>query len=287
MIIFKRLHATRYILKTILSHATRYILYAVLIFFVGCAAPPEKPTGEYIWPLPPETPRIKWLTEWSSRYDFKKPNPLLTFLIGEERVERFRRPNGVVADSTGNVYAADSELRLIFVFDQEKKGLRFLGEGTLAGPIGLAIDNKRGIIFVSDSRFDKVFGLDKNTGKVVMSMGAPGEFNNPSGMVFDEERDRLYVADTKNHIVRVFDRDGRPLFKIGQRGNSDGEFNFPSYLAFRNGRLYVVDSFNFRVQIFDSEGNFLKKFGRLGDASGFFSRPNGIGVDSEGHVYVV
>ena len=55
----------------------------------------------------------------------------------------------------------------------------------------------------------------------------------------------------------------------------------------RNGRLYVVDSFNFRVQIFDHDGNFIKKFGKLGDASGYFSRPAGIGVDSDGNIYVV
>jgi DNA-binding beta-propeller fold protein YncE len=30
----------------------------------------------------------------------------------------------------------------------------------------------------------------------------------------------------------------------------------------------------------------LRKFGRLGDQAGDFSRPKGIGVDSEGHVYV-
>jgi DNA-binding beta-propeller fold protein YncE len=31
----------------------------------------------------------------------------------------------------------------------------------------------------------------------------------------------------------------------------------------------------------------VKKFGKLGDGSGYFTRPEGIGVDSEGHVYVV
>ena len=177
---------------------------------------------------------------------------------------------------------------MVFVFDIEKNTLRFLGIGTLATPIGLAIDNKRGILYVSDSKFDKVFGLDKETGRVVMSMGSPGEFKNPSGMVFDEGKERLYLSDTGNHVVRVFDNKGNPLFKIGKRGNGKGELNFPSYLAFdKNGRLYVVESFNFRIQIFDSEGNFYKEFGKLGDASGSFSRPHGIGVDSDGHIYVV
>lgn len=272
----------------------KYYLYLVtcylLLTLLGCATTPsflEKPTGEYIWPPPPDTPRIKWLTQWSSSYDFKKLSPL-DVLIGEAIIWMLSRPNGVVADTAGNVYVADSQLSTIFVFDQGKNTLRFLGEGTLAVPIGLAIDNKRGILFVSDSKQDNVFGLDKNSGRIVMTLGAVGEYKNPSGIVYDEERDRLYVSDTKNHIVRVLDKNGKPLSTIGKKGRDDGEFSYPSYLALdRNGRLYVVDSFNFRVQIFDPNGKFIKKFGRLGDASGQLSRPAGIGVDSEGHIYVV
>ena len=266
-----------------------YILASLALLLAGCATPTaEKPLGEYIWPPPPEIARIKWLTQWSNRKDFGKQNAFMTLLVGEDKAESFRRPNGVVSDLAGNVFVADSELARIFVFDQEKKKLRFLGEGTLAGPVGLAIDNRRGIIFVSDSKSDKVFGLDKSSGNVIMSLGAPKEFNNPSGMVFDEEKDRLYVSDTRHHMVRVFDKDGKSLFNFGKRGYEDGDFNFPSYLALdRQGRLFVVDSFNFRVQIFDSEGKFIKKFGKLGDASGTFTRPHGIGIDSEGHVYVV
>jgi DNA-binding beta-propeller fold protein YncE len=268
------------------------ILFAALLNISSCAttqAPvANAPSGEYVWPAPPLQPRIKWIGQWSNRYDFGKSSQVMEFLVGKERVETLRRPNGVVADTAGNIYVADSEFRMIFVFDIEKKSLRFLGIGTLAGPIGTAMDNKRGILYVSDSRLDKVFGLQKETGEVLLTLGGPGEFKNPSGLAFDEQRDRLYVADAQNHMIKVFDRDGRPLFSIGKRGNGDGEFNFPSYLALdKTGRLFVVDSFNFRIQIFDADGKFIKKFGKLGDASGSFSRPNGIGIDSDGHIYVV
>jgi DNA-binding beta-propeller fold protein YncE len=258
----------------------------------GCATPqkaaPEISTKELVWPLPPQTPRIKWLATWSNRDDFGKASEVLEFFIGKERVERLRRPNGIIADDEGTIYVADSEMRMIYVFDMKKNALRFLGMGTVAGPIGLAIDSNRKVLYVSDSRLDKIFGMNTETGVVVSTFGSPGELKNPSGMVFDDASDRLYVSDTQNHMVRVFDREGRPLFTIGKRGTEDGEFNYPSYLAMDNKkRLFVVDSFNFRVQIFDSEGNFLKKFGRLGDSSGYMSRPHGIGVDSDGNIYLV
>ena len=40
------------------------------------------------------------------------------------------------------------------------------------------------------------------------------------------------------------------------------------------------------MQAFDLDGKFLRTFGELGDTPGSFSRPKGIGVDTEGHVYV-
>ena len=275
-----------------------YLLFSsisslLLLLLFGCATtsqsvPTTKTVGTYIWPAPPATARFKWITQWSNRYDFGKPSEVLEFLIGKERIETLRRPNGVVADSDGSVYVAESEMHIVFVFDNTKKTLRFLGMGRLSAPIGLAVNNKAGIIYVSDSQQHKIFCIDKNTDNVVMSIGGPSEFKRPTGLAFDEEREKLYVADTQNHVVKVFAKDGSLLSTIGKRGNNDGEFNFPSYLALdRNGRLYVVDSFNFRIQIFDSDGKFIKKFGKLGDSSGYFSRPAGIGVDSEGHIYVV
>lgn len=271
-----------------LLHAIRYALCAMLFAaIVGCAsAPPPKPTGEFYWPEPPDPPKIKWVDQWSSAYDFGGPNPLLTFLIGEERADVLKRPTGVVADSAGNVYVAEPERGLIFVFDIEKKTVRFLGDGTLAGPAALAIDNRTGVIYAADVKKHQIIGLDKNNGRVVLTTDA-NELKNASGVAFDEAKERLYASDSKNHNVKIFDRNGKYLLTIGKRGVEDGEFNFPTNLAFRDGKLYVVDTLNYRVQIFDAEGKFLKKFGKIGDSPGLFSRPKGIGVDSEGNIYVV
>jgi DNA-binding beta-propeller fold protein YncE len=276
--------------RNIQRHCLNLTICFLLLFISGCAPKsglPGKPTGEYIWPPPPETPRIKWLTQWSDSQDIKKINPL-DVIIKEAKLDVLFRPNGVIVDKAGNIYVADSQLHKIFVFDIEKQIMRFLGEEILQAPISLAIDNMRGILFVTDSGHDKVFCLDKNTGKTVLSLKTTGKFNNPSGIVYDEQRERLYVSDTKNNTVRIFDKNGNSLSTIGKKGSDDGDFSAPTYLALDgNGRLHVVDTYNGRIQIFDPEGKFVKTFGRFGDVPGSLSRPAGIGVDSEGHIYVV
>jgi DNA-binding beta-propeller fold protein YncE len=79
------------------------------------------------------------------------------------------------------------------------------------------------------------------------------------------------------------------LFQFGGPGNQDGQFLHPSFLTVekKSGNVYVSDTNNFRVQVFDRDGKFLRKFGSLGDAPGYFQRPKGVGLDSEGHSYVV
>jgi DNA-binding beta-propeller fold protein YncE len=44
---------------------------------------------------------------------------------------------------------------------------------------------------------------------------------------------------------------------------------------------------NFRVQVLDRTGKYQYALGIAGDPAGPLFRPKGIGVDSEGHVYVV
>lgn len=274
--------------KHIPSHLIRRCLLLFLIIFglTGCAGI-SGDSGNFVWPPPPETPRIRYVETWTGLYDFGKQSAVLDVLMGPEIVRRVKRTNGVLADSAGNIFVADSEQRTIFVFDKQKKTVRFIGDGTVQAPIDLAFDNKGGVLFVSDSRVKKVFAFDANSGRLLKTMGGRADLQHPTGIVYDEGRERLYVSDTKKHVINVYDKDDRKLFTIGKEGNANGELYYPTYLAFRHNKLYVVDSFNFRVQIFDPEGNFLKKFGRLGDSSGSFARPHGIGVDSDGHIYVV
>lgn len=242
-------------------------------------------------PPPPEEPRLFYVESLRGEASFKETK-VLDALIGKESKgvgKNLFKPYGVAAEGD-IVYVTDTAIGLVFAIDKPNKKVTFLGDrppGKLALPVSIAI-GKNGSIYVSDSKLKKVFGYRKS-GALFFALGEKGEFRRPSGIAINEKLNRLYVVDTKAHNVKVYDLlKGELLFEFGKRGVEEGEFNFPTNIAVdhRNDNVAVVDTQNFRVQIFDKDGNFLSKFGRLGDKPGMFSRPKGIGIDSEGHIYV-
>ncbi|MFQ5897605.1 MAG: 6-bladed beta-propeller [Candidatus Methylomirabilia bacterium] len=216
---------------------------------------------------------------------------LKELLLGPDRksLTRLGKPYAVTTDAKGRVYVTDTGGGLVWVFDREKKEVRFLGDGgqlRLATPSGVAVDS-RGVVFVADAKLDRVFGFDES-GKVVLAIGKKDEFYSPSGLAVDRKSGRLYVTDTGRHKIRVYDSvSGKFLFEFGGRGTKPGKFNFPTHLFLRAGRLYVSDTMNFRVQVFDLDGKPVLSFGEIGANLGQLARPKGVAVDSEGHIYVV
>ncbi len=103
----------------------------------------------------------------------------------------------------------------------------------------------------------------------------------------DSAAQRIYVTDTLRNKIFVTDMNGSVQKTIGQNGDKPGEFNFPTELRLDGQNLVVVDAMNFRVQVLDRSGQFLYGIGTLGDGNGAMFRPKGIGIDSEGHLYVV
>lgn len=100
----------------------------------------------------------------------------------------------------------------------------------------------------------------------------------------------IYIADTANHRVAVFDRRG-----VFQRqwpetpsttSASPGEFLEPSDVAVASdGLVFVLDTGNARVQSFHREGTFIRQFGSYGHGDGQLCQPRGLAVDTK-HIYV-
>lgn len=260
----------------------------------GKAAAPAAPR-QLTWPLPPDTPRVRYVGSYHGTDDFKAPKKggWKALLLGDDNVARpsdtLIKPYGIAVTDAGRIYVTDTAARRVFVFDPEAKTVLFLGDsgqGKLTKPTGIAIDAE-GKVFVADATLNRVFGYGPD-GALVIAIGRDGDLQAPSGLATDRARKLLYVADSSKHQVVCYSTvNGARVRTIGTRGSEPGEFNFPTNLAVDGqGQVYVADTLNFRVQVFGPDGRFLRAFGVQGDGAGTFNRPKGVAVDSEGHVYV-
>lgn len=101
------------------------------------------------------------------------------------------------------------------------------------------------------------------------------------GIALDKDGN-IYVADTGNHRVSVFDKDGKLVRTIGSEGTDPGQFGSPEDVAVGpDNLLYVLESSApSRVQVFSLDGKFQRVL-----ADGFCS-PAGFTVGPDGMIYV-
>ena len=151
-------------------------------------------------------------------------------------------------------------------------------------PIGIALGTE-GEVFVADADLGMVVRLDKDGNPQAII----GEeiLNRPTGVAWDSVKGHLYVADTGSHDIKMFDAAGSLLKVIGQRGEAEGEFNFPTYLHFKNDKLYVSDRMNSRIQVLSKNGDALQILGKRGRYVGDTPHPKGVATDSDGNIYVI
>ena len=111
----------------------------------------------------------------------------------------------------------------------------------------------------------------------------PDALRFPDGIALSVEG-LVFVADTGNDRVVVFDRGGQRLRHFGSRGARAGELRAPRGLAWDGQRLAVADSGNRRVQLFDGEGSPLAVIDGAGEAR--MRRPLGVAFDESGRLWV-
>ena len=85
---------------------------------------------------------------------------------------------------------------------------------------------------------------------------------NDSSLLYDisqiEILDNKYFIWSRDFLL-AFNHDGRFLFKVSSRGQSDKEYLSLSSFFVKDNELYLWDSGSYRLLVFNSEGTFLRK----------------------------
>lgn len=180
---------------------------------------------------------------------------------------RFTYPLALAADSSGNVYVADTGNNLIRKITPAGMVTTFAGNG----------------------------GLGSTNGT-----GTAASFKSPNGIAVDTSGN-IYVADTYNNLIRKVTANGvvTTLAGNGSSGRTNGisseaSFYHPTGVAVDSlGNVYVADSGNYLIRKISTAGivTTLAGSGSYGNTDGIgtaasFSGQSSLAVDSSGNIFV-
>ena len=112
----------------------------------------------------------------------------------------------------------------------------------------------------------------------------PGEFYDPTGIAV--AGGEVFVSDSRNGRIQVFDLDGRFKRQIGAPGKEPGQLGRPMNLTIHGDELYIAEYFNDRVQVFAVDGTPKRVIGKPGNGTGQFNAPGGVAVAPNGDLFV-
>jgi DNA-binding beta-propeller fold protein YncE len=243
---------------------------------------------------------------------------------GAERGQ-FNLPRGIATGPDGSFYVVDTGNMRVQKFGPDGAFAQIIGNGkgnsdgqfnsfadtaTGTGPGGIAVD-AQGNVYVADTWNHRIqkFGPD---GRFLAKWGEFVNLSDPQGAVDPNRNNKffgprgiavdaqgnVYVTDTGNKRVSVFDSNGRFLREIssgvtpektgqGYAYNAPGEMNEPIGIAVdAQGNVYVADTNNRRIQKYGPEGNFVTQWAAPQRAwdSGPYLEPF-LAVDAQGNLY--
>jgi len=159
---------------------------------------------------------------------------------GAAKSSALAQPSGIAFDGQNTIYFADSEVSAVRSVDLKTHEVKTLiGHGLfdfgdqdgalkqarLQHPLGVSFE--KGTVYVADTYNDKVKAIHVRNQKIEtvagtekgFKDGAPGKLYEPGGLSVVDGK--LYVSDTNNHAVRIFDLNTRALTTLPLQSPAD------------------------------------------------------------------
>jgi DNA-binding beta-propeller fold protein YncE len=206
---------------------------------------------------------------------------------------RFGDIIGLAIDDSDRLFVSDTKMHRILVFDKNHKVEGTIAQG-LVDPGGMVVDNENRFLYVADAALDLVLVYDADKLTLLRKIGTPGknhtlvdpgQFAVPTNVALDSDGN-LYVSDTYNNRIEVFDADGNFIRQFGKAGDRPGTFMRPKGIAVDvDGHVWVADAVQDRVQCFTPEGDLLIWMGGHGTLPGQFRTLAGLYIDKNNRIF--
>jgi DNA-binding beta-propeller fold protein YncE len=244
--------------------------------------------GPVVYPPPPDTARIQYLTSISSETDLGKGRSALDQILGRKtQVSGIIKPYGL-AIGGGRIYVCDEDQLGIDIIDLNAAQIRVFRPESPHGirrAINCFVDHE-GLLYVTDLGLRRVAVFDT---ALVFQAAFGGEDDGQPADVF-VSGDRIFVSSLGGELrVRVYDRVTREFlygFPTAEAADSTG-LSAPVNLTVAADTVWVTDLLKQQVFVFTADGQFVRTVGRPGQGPSTFQRPKGIARDRRGLLYVV
>jgi hypothetical protein len=193
-------------------------------------------------------------------------------------VDQYDLPSATVRGLTfsddGTRYIADTANHRVWILRPDGRvdsiGEFGNGPGQFSEPWDVAVDAE-GNLYVADTwnhriqKFSAQGQYQKAWGSMVQirdlgSTSSQGMFFGPRGLAVGPNNE-LYVTDTGNKRVQVFDLEGKFLREFGGTGQAPGQLDEPVGIAVNaDGVVAVADTWNRRVQLFTDTGTAFRQW---------------------------
>ena len=202
----------------------------------------------------------------------------------------FNRPTYMASDNGLNLYVVDAQNKRIQRLD---RNLNFISEIEIEGdedfaglglPEGIAL-TPSGEIVVSDIEGDLLVQLS-GFSEYKTSYGGFGEMEgglrDPLGVFVDRNSD-VYVADSRNDRVAVFDQFGNFLRSLGEK-----VLNNPAGVTVgRDGAVYVANTGDNSLVVLGPEGDLIAEYGKSEQGMMGISEPTDLAFGPQGKLFLV
>ncbi len=160
----------------------------------------------------------------------------------------------------------------------------FAGEENqiIVKPFGIHVDGEK--IYFTDTALATLFIFDTDNNRMKTIQGFKGEkFRAPIDVTTDS-KGNIFVTDSENRAVYVFNEKGIALSKFSKNSN----FVRPTGIAIDKKRdiVYISDTGASQIKRFTLTGIVLEPTGSPGTGKGELNRPTFITLDKDGNLYV-